>query len=41
MPTINLGQPAPNFNLRTVEGKQISLAESRQPVLLVFLRHLG
>ncbi|MBI5714785.1 MAG: redoxin domain-containing protein, partial [Chloroflexi bacterium] len=35
------GQLAPNFDLRTVDGKQISLAELRQPVLLVFLRHLG
>lgn len=38
------GQPAPDFSLITVEGKTITLhdlLQTRQPIVLVFLRHLG
>jgi peroxiredoxin len=36
------GQRAPDFKLTTLEGQTIALSDYRgQPVLLVFLRHLG
>lgn len=38
------GRPAPPFSLSTVEGHPLALADllqARQPILLVFLRHLG
>lgn len=38
------GQRAPDFQLQSIEGEQISLGEtlkSGNHVLLVFLRHLG
>ena len=42
MVTLRTGQPAPDFTLTTLEGQTVSLSDLRgQPVLLVFLRHLG
>lgn len=42
MSNIKLGDPAPPFNLTALEGQPVALSDYRgQPVLLVFLRHLG
>jgi len=42
MATIKVGQLAPDFTLTTLEGQPVALSDYRgQPVLLVFLRHLG
>ena len=44
MPSIKKNNPAPNFNLTSTEGEEISLNDlikSGNNVLLVFLRHLG
>ena len=41
---LEVGDKAPDFNLCSVEGDPVSLAETLatgQHVLLVFLRHLG
>jgi peroxiredoxin len=44
MALLNVGDPAPDFTLQTVEGDQVSrdqLRKSGKNTLLVFLRHLG
>lgn len=42
MATIKTGQLAPDFTLTTLDGRTVALSDYRdQPVLLVFLRHLG
>jgi peroxiredoxin len=44
MPNIKKNQLAPNFNLISTEGEEISLQNLLKPdknVLLIFLRHLG
>ena len=42
MPKIMPGDLAPDFTLTTPEGQPVALRDYRgQPVLLVFLRHLG
>ena len=41
---LHSGQNAPDFDLDTVDGQQISLSErleKKNHLLLVFLRHLG
>ena len=41
---LQVGDPAPDIRLVTVDGQAVSLAETwraRRSVLLVFLRHLG
>ena len=42
MPKIKPGDLAPDFTLTTLEGQPVALSDYRgQPLLLVFLRHLG
>lgn len=42
MARLKPGDLAPDFTLKTVEGQAVALGDYRgQPVLLVFLRHLG
>lgn len=44
MPVPEIGQPAPNVTLRTIENEFVNLAtswESGQNALLIFLRHLA
>ncbi len=44
MSELKTGQPAPQFNLESVEGEQVSLEDLKQTrnnALLIFLRHLG
>lgn len=41
---IQVGDPAPEFTLETLDGGELSLAQARRglrAVILVFLRHLG
>jgi peroxiredoxin len=40
--SIREGQPAPDFQLRDLEGNPHSLPDYRgRPLLLIFLRHTG
>ena len=42
MARLKPGDLAPNFTLNTLDGQPLALSDYRgQPVLLVFLRHLG
>jgi len=42
MVKLKRGDCAPDFTLTTLDGQAVSLSDYRgQPVLLVFLRHLG
>ncbi len=42
MTKLKRGDIAPDFSLATLAGQRVALSDYRgQPVLLVFLRHLG
>ncbi len=42
MAALKSGDRAPDLSLMTLEGERVALSDYRgQPVLLVFLRHLG
>ncbi len=42
MSIFKLGDCAPDFRLTAITGQNVALSDYRgQPVLLVFLRHLG
>lgn len=36
-----IGEQAPDFALRSIDGVHVHLVEYPKPVALVFLRHLG
>ena len=39
-PTLHVGDPAPDFCLRALDGREVRLSDyrNRQPVLLIFFR---